>query len=222
VWDPRSVASGRIHRKHRFLYCGVLTLCCRDVFTAQLHSNTTCNTSRIVAWCHSIRDAFLSSAACVQVYLATAVSLPPQVLRWANTPQYCHVTIYGVWIGNWIYWTLTDLWQVIISVSLIHTLYSSLEHTLKSSKPAVSSPVFWRTFPSSRFPNCSQASATAILDWLTGSRLVLFITSRHRLRRKHHFSLLLYPIVVFLEICLFLELLLSNGCCIFAYFVAVA
>jgi hypothetical protein len=52
------------------------------------------------------------------------------------------VIIDRVWIGNWIYWTLTDPWlQVIITFSLIHTLYTSLEHTIKSSQPAVSSPV---------------------------------------------------------------------------------
>jgi hypothetical protein len=40
------------------------------------------------------------------------------------------VTIDGVWIGNWIYWTLTDPWlEVIITVSQIQALYSSLEHT---------------------------------------------------------------------------------------------
>jgi hypothetical protein len=46
-------------------------------------------------------------------------------------------------MGNWIYWTLTDPWlQAIITVSLIHTLYSSLGHTLKSSQFAMSSPDF--------------------------------------------------------------------------------
>jgi hypothetical protein len=35
-------------------------------------------------------------------------------------------------------WTL----QVFITVALIHTPYSSLEHTLKSSQPALSLPVF--------------------------------------------------------------------------------
>jgi hypothetical protein len=59
----------------------------------------------------------------------------------------CHVLVclyIRVSTGNWIYWTITDPWmQVIITVSLIHTLYSSLEHTLKSSQPAVSSPICW-------------------------------------------------------------------------------
>jgi hypothetical protein len=42
------------------------------------------------------------------------------------------VNIDGVWIANWIYWTLTDPWlQVIITVSLIHTLYTALVHTLR-------------------------------------------------------------------------------------------
>jgi hypothetical protein len=41
---------------------------------------------------------------------------------------YSHV----IWMGNRIYWTLTDPWiQVIVTVPLIHTLYSPLEHTLK-------------------------------------------------------------------------------------------
>jgi hypothetical protein len=52
------------------------------------------------------------------------------------------VTIHGVWICNWIYWTLTDPWrQILINVALIDTLYSSLQHTLKSYQPAASSPV---------------------------------------------------------------------------------
>jgi hypothetical protein len=36
--DPRYIASGRIHRKHRFLYCFVLLQCWNDVFTTQLRS----------------------------------------------------------------------------------------------------------------------------------------------------------------------------------------
>jgi hypothetical protein len=39
AWDPRYIASGRPHRKHRFLYCCVLIHCFRDVLTAPLRSN---------------------------------------------------------------------------------------------------------------------------------------------------------------------------------------
>jgi hypothetical protein len=39
AWDPHYLASGRIHRKHRFPYCWVLIKFCRDVFTAQLRRN---------------------------------------------------------------------------------------------------------------------------------------------------------------------------------------
>jgi hypothetical protein len=48
--------------------------------------NAACNTSSIVAWRHSVRDAFLCCM-CTGHYLATAVSLPPQFLLRANTPQ---------------------------------------------------------------------------------------------------------------------------------------
>jgi hypothetical protein len=36
--DPRYIASGRTHRKRRFLHCCVLIHCCRDVY-ALLRSN---------------------------------------------------------------------------------------------------------------------------------------------------------------------------------------
>jgi hypothetical protein len=39
TWDPRYVASGGPHRKHRFLSCCMLIHCCRDVFNAPLLSN---------------------------------------------------------------------------------------------------------------------------------------------------------------------------------------
>jgi hypothetical protein len=72
-------------------------------------------------------------------------------------------------------------------------------------------------------------STQLISHWLT----VLLVTSWHGLHRKHRFSisvplfcscllgfpLLLYPIVA-MAMCLFAELLLSNGCCMFAYSVA--
>jgi hypothetical protein len=54
------------------------------------------------------------------------------------------VTIDGVSIGDSIYWPLfrhnSEL-HLIIAPSLISTLYSSLEHTLSLSQPAVSSLV---------------------------------------------------------------------------------
>jgi hypothetical protein len=53
-----------------------------------------------------------------------------------------NATTDGVSIGNWIYRTLTIPWlQVIMIVSLIHTLYNPLENTCKSSQSVVSSPV---------------------------------------------------------------------------------
>jgi hypothetical protein len=53
----------------------------------------------------------------------------------------------------WIYCTLTDQrLEVIISVSLIHTLYSSLEYTLKFSESALSSPVFWQRLATADVP----------------------------------------------------------------------
>lgn len=39
AWDPRYISSGRTQRKHHFIYCCVLILCCRNVFTAQSCSN---------------------------------------------------------------------------------------------------------------------------------------------------------------------------------------
>jgi hypothetical protein len=63
------------------------------------------------------------------------------------------VTTKGFWIGSWMYWTLTGPWlQVITTGSLIHTLYSSLEHIPKSSQPTVSSPVFWKRLPTADIP----------------------------------------------------------------------
>jgi hypothetical protein len=88
-------ASGRTHRKHRFLYCCVLIQCCRDVLNAQLHINEhsaipqrmLLATSSIVAWHHRIHDAFLCCV-CMGHYLSTAVSLPPLFLLSENMPQY--------------------------------------------------------------------------------------------------------------------------------------
>jgi hypothetical protein len=92
AWDPRYTASRRIHRKHRFLYCCVFIHCFRYVFTGQLRSNEH--------WAYRERRlqhllyCYVTSKRtwCVPMlrvrghYLATAVSLPPQFLLWANTP----------------------------------------------------------------------------------------------------------------------------------------
>jgi hypothetical protein len=88
--DPRYIASRRIQRKHRFLYCCVLILCCRDVYrTVASRSgtigNAACNTFSLIAWCHSVHDAFLCCV-CTGHYLATEV-LCLQILPWASTPH---------------------------------------------------------------------------------------------------------------------------------------
>jgi hypothetical protein len=93
------------------------------------------------------------------------------------------VIVEGFWIVNWIYWKLTDPW---LAVSLIHTLFSSLQHTLTPSQPAVSLPVFvWQRLPtadvppSSGFPNCPRASATSF------SQQQLTTTERQQFSSSH-------------------------------------
>jgi hypothetical protein len=49
--------------------------------------NAACNSSSIVAWRHSVCDAFLCYV-CTGHHLATAVYLPPQFMLSANTPQF--------------------------------------------------------------------------------------------------------------------------------------
>jgi hypothetical protein len=50
------------------------------------------------------------------------------------TVIYMSVNTDRLWISNWIYWTLANPWPlVIITISLIHTLYSSLEHIFNPS-----------------------------------------------------------------------------------------
>jgi hypothetical protein len=84
-----------------------------------------------------IPGEFLPEPVCTTWFtLDISIFIPYSVLSLVR------VTIDGVWIGNWIYWTLTDSWlQVITPVSLIHTLYSSLAHTFESSQSAMSTPV---------------------------------------------------------------------------------
>jgi hypothetical protein len=68
------------------------------------------------------------------------------------------LTVDGFLIGNWIYWPLIDPWlQVIITVW-------PLEHPLKSSQTAASSPVLSGNggrSPSSGFPNCPRPQLPA-------------------------------------------------------------
>jgi hypothetical protein len=47
AWDPRHIASGQTHRKHRFLDFCFLIHCCRDVFAAQLRSNELFSFTRL-------------------------------------------------------------------------------------------------------------------------------------------------------------------------------
>jgi hypothetical protein len=132
--------------------------------------------------------------------------------------KYCHVMEWlqtGFRIGNCIYRPLTYPWlQVIITVSLIHTLYSwtccvFISRCLVTASSRGCSPF-------SGFPNCSRASVTATLinsKWkskllydlrFTANHFVLepsslrlmtrdfffswtlLITPRHELHTKHH------------------------------------
>jgi hypothetical protein len=157
------------------------------------------------------------------------------------------LTVYGVWIGNWIYWILTNPWlQVIIAVSLIHTLCNSLQHVLNLLSllclhHSSGNGFQRRTFPFLWVPELSPASATATLaDWLTNQPTNQptnrpsdwLLTSQYGPRRKHFsavavpllrsclfgFPLLLYPIVAVL---FFAEPLLRHGSYIFAHSAAV-
>jgi hypothetical protein len=78
AWDPRYIASGRTHRKHRFLYWCLLIHCCRDVSTAQLRSNKRGAGPQRMPLATPLlllRDAFLCRMY-TSCYLVTAVSLP--------------------------------------------------------------------------------------------------------------------------------------------------
>jgi hypothetical protein len=59
------------------------------------------------------------------------------------------VTVDGVWIGNWVYCTLTHTHTSRIVPSLIHALCRSLQHVLKYFQSVVSSPVICSVTPSS-------------------------------------------------------------------------
>jgi hypothetical protein len=79
----------------KWIHTGEVTYSWQHSSSLKLHKqaqhgpteNAACNTSSIVAWHHSTCDAFLCCM-CTSHYLATAVSLPPQFLLWANVPQY--------------------------------------------------------------------------------------------------------------------------------------
>jgi hypothetical protein len=47
-----------------------------------------------------------------------------------NIVKYISVTIDGVRIGTWIYYTFTNHAKVAITLSLFHTPYNSLQHAL--------------------------------------------------------------------------------------------
>jgi hypothetical protein len=69
----------------------------------------------------------------VTCYYITLLSRQVLNILCNGKPKLSHVWLSadGVWIGNWIYWTLTDLWlQVTIALSIIRTLYNSLQHAI--------------------------------------------------------------------------------------------
>jgi hypothetical protein len=90
------------------------------------------------------------------------------VHMWIYT--YCHVygvTIDRVLIGKWIYWTLTDpSLQLIITVSVIHTLYSSLEHILKLSDNGLS--FLWVP----ELSPCLSYRSCLLTKWTSKSKLI--------------------------------------------------
>jgi hypothetical protein len=102
AWDPRYILWGRTTQKTPLRLLFLLIHCCRDVFTAQLLRNqhdadsrgyAACKIFSVVAWHHTVRDAFFCM--CTGHYLGTAVSLPQKFLLWANTPYYLHgATVY--------------------------------------------------------------------------------------------------------------------------------
>jgi hypothetical protein len=95
------------------------------------------------------------------------------------------VIMYGVWIGNCIYSNLTDPWlQVIITVSLIHTLiqFTDFLHWVFTSRLVTASN--GSRSPFSGFPNCPGVSwSNSQLTQLHST--VLPITSQHGQHRKY-------------------------------------
>jgi hypothetical protein len=108
------------------------------------------------------------------------------------------VTMHGIWICNWIYWTLTDSWlQITTALSLIHTLQFATART-KSLQFSMSSPIvdWWRiqqcplllcsnSYRLATVPQLTHCSNCRFSNNLLNYRLVLLITSQHGPRRKH-------------------------------------
>jgi hypothetical protein len=93
AWDPRYIASGRTHRKHRFLCFCVLIHCCRDMFTAPLRSSERgadpLQRKPLAIPLLLLRDvtAYVtrSSVACVWPLPSNGCFPASTVLAWANT-----------------------------------------------------------------------------------------------------------------------------------------
>jgi hypothetical protein len=135
-------------------------------------------------------------------FLSTSCNISRNTVRirneyFQNTLPHVWVNTDEVWIGNWIYWTLTDRsqLQVTLVLSLTHTLYNSLQHTLR----LLSMLYLHRFSPSHGFQHHSFLSFRVHI--LTGrwmphnqlnSRLVLLITTRHGSHREQHFKQFFY------------------------------
>jgi hypothetical protein len=116
------------------------------------------------------------------------------------------VTVNGVWIGNWIYWTLFDTARdYTLQFTAIHTKCPQ-SVTVSASRCLVAASNGGRS-PSSEFPNFPLPQLPAsnsnnaqrlncsspLTHWLTNqilhfTPLVLLITSRHGPHRKHRSS----------------------------------
>jgi hypothetical protein len=99
------------------------------------------------------------------------------------------VTIDGVWIGNWIYWTLQHTTRdYTLQITITHRLVFSatvFTELLGSGFQRLTFPFLWfpKLFPASAssFCNCQLTACRLSL----GSWSSLYIYSRHRLHRKH-------------------------------------